>query len=65
MHWEQHLSVRYDDIFGSMDEQREAVKVQSRLLEIMDQPLAERLLVGQNTGPNPTVTPSVNVGFAK
>ena len=65
MQGDQHLSVRYDGIFGSLVEQREAVKVLVRILEIRDQLLDERLMVGQNTGPNSTVTPSVNVIFAK
>ena len=52
----------YDDIFGSLEEQREAVQVLARILEIRDQLLEESLPVGQNTGPNST---PVNVVFAK
>ena len=37
MQGDQHLSVKYDDIFGSLAEQREAVKVLARILEIRDQ----------------------------
>ena len=65
MQGDQHLSVKYDDIFGSLAEQREAVKVLARILEIRDQLLDESLPVGQNTGPNSTVTPPVNVVFVK
>ena len=65
MQGEQHLSVKYDDIFGSLAEQREAVKVLARILEIRDQLLDESLPVGQNTGPNSAVTPPVNVVFVK
>ena len=65
MQGDQHLSVKYDDIFGSLAEQREAVKVLARILEIRDQLMDESLPVGQNTGPNSTITPPVNVVFVK
>ena len=61
----QHLSVSYEDIFGSLEEQREAVQVLARILEIRDQLLDESLPVGQNTGPNSTVASPVNLDFAK
>ena len=63
----QHLSVRYDDIFGSLalGQQREAVKVLASMMEIQEQLLDEGLLVGQNIALNSSVTSSVNVVFAK
>ena len=65
MQGDQHLSFKYADIFGSLGEQRQAVEVLARILEIRDQILGESLPVGQNTGPNSTVTPPVNVVFVK
>ena len=59
------MSFKYADIFGSLGEQRQAVEVLARILEIRDQILDESLPVGQNTGPNSTVTPPVNVDFVK
>ena len=56
------MSFKYADIFGSLGEQRQAVEVLARILEIRDQILDESLPVGQNTGPNST---PVNVVFAK
>ena len=65
MKGDHNLSVNYADIFGSLGEQRQAVEVLARILEIRDQILDESLPVGQNTGPNSTVTPPVNVVFVK
>ena len=61
------MSVRYDDVFGclALGQQREAVKVLASIMEIQEQLLDEGLLLGQNIGPNSTVTPSVNLVFAK
>ena len=49
-------SVKYDDIFGSLKEQREAVVILSRLLEVREAQLEEDSLpVGKNTGPDSAV----------
>ena len=49
-------SVKYDDIFGSLMEQREAVVIFSRLLEVREAHLEEDSLpVGKNTGPDSAV----------
>ena len=50
-------AVSYNDLFGSLEQQRQVVQVLARLLEIRDQLLEEKCLpVGLNTGPATTVT---------
>ena len=54
--------VKYEDIFGSLEEQSEVVVVLARLLEVREEQLERRSLpVGNNTGPDSTVTPVVLV----
>ena len=54
--------VKYEDIFGSLEEQREVVGVLARLLEVREEQLERRILpVGSNTGPDSTVSPVVLV----
>ena len=48
--------VKYEDIFGSLEEQREVVVVMARLLEVREEQLEkESLPVGTHTGPDSTV----------
>ena len=49
-----HLN--YDYIFGSLDQQREAVLVLARMVEVREEILeTESLPVGTNTGPESTI----------
>ena len=49
-------SVKYDHIFGSLKEQRDAVVIFSRLLEVREAHLEQDSLpVGKNTGPDSAV----------
>ena len=48
--------VKYADIFGSLEEQREVVGVMARLLEVREEQLDKEILpVGNHTGPEPEV----------
>ena len=48
--------VKYADIFGNLEEQREVVGVMARLLEVREEPLDKEILpVGNHTGPEPAV----------
>ena len=57
----QATSAKYDDIFGSLEEQRQVTLVLAKALEERNQLLEVSLPVGQNTGPDPTS----NVELAK
>ena len=50
----QATSAKYDDIFGSLEEQRQVTLVLAKALEERNQLLEVSLPVGQNTGPDPT-----------
>ena len=52
---DQISSVKYDNIFGSLKEQRKVVNVLIHLLEIRNKLLDVSLPVGQITGPDSTI----------
>ena len=48
--------VKYEDIFGSLEEHKEVVVVMARLLEVREEQLEKEILpVGTHTGPDSTV----------
>ena len=54
--------VKYEDIFGSLKEQREAVVILARILKVREDSMEEDSLpVGINTGPDSAVVSAVLV----
>ena len=52
---DQISSVKYDNIFGSLEEQRKVANVLIQLLEVRNKLLEVSLPVGQITGPDSTI----------